>query len=70
MGANSRDLLNLINSSLAHIYCSTILLNYGLIRLNKFILQINLHLCNLISLCLTLLISNQTFDVTGTEVCP
>ena len=39
------NLLSLINHSLAHVYCSTTLSNYGLIRLNRFISQISLNLC-------------------------
>jgi len=34
---NETNLLSLINSSLAHIYCSTTLSNHGLIRFNKFV---------------------------------
>jgi hypothetical protein len=37
------NLLILINLSLAYVYYSNIL---GLIRFNKFISQISLHLCN------------------------
>jgi hypothetical protein len=31
------NLVSLINLSLAHVYCSTTLLNHGLIRLKKFV---------------------------------
>jgi hypothetical protein len=34
------NLLNLINMSLTHIYCSIVLLNHRLIRLNKFICKL------------------------------
>ena len=40
------DFLSLINLSLAHVYCSTMLLNYELIRLKRFISQISRKLCN------------------------
>ena len=39
------NLLSLINSSLAHVYCSITLSNHGLIRLNKFVSQSSLNLC-------------------------
>jgi hypothetical protein len=46
--------------------------NYGLIRLNRFVSSFSPHLCNyfLIKLYLILLISVQTFDVTGAKILP
>jgi len=40
------NLLSLINPLLEYIYCSTTLSNHALIRLNRFVSQISLHLCN------------------------
>ena len=42
------NLLTLINSSLAHIYGSTTLSKYGLIRLNRFISSISREVIHLI----------------------
>ena len=61
------NLLNLINPSLAHVYCSTTLSNHGLIRLIRFVSSISIHyeMGFIISLYLILLIVVQTSDVTG-----
>ena len=40
------NLLSLINPSLVHVYCSTTLSHYRLIRLKRFVSQINHKLCN------------------------
>ena len=40
------NFLDIINISLAHVYCSTTLSNHRLIRLKRFISQINRKLCN------------------------
>jgi len=40
------NLLNLINSSLANIYCRVTLSNHGAIRLKRFISQFTRELCN------------------------
>jgi hypothetical protein len=37
--------ISIANLSLAHVYCSAILSNYGLIRFKNFILQNSLDLC-------------------------
>jgi hypothetical protein len=42
------NLLSLINSSLAHIYCSIVWANHGLIRFNRFISRINLKVIEFI----------------------
>ena len=64
------NLLSLINPSLAHIYCSTTLSNHGLIRLNRFVLQISLNMCN--QFCNQSMFNTlnqcQTSDMTGTKV--
>jgi hypothetical protein len=39
------NLLSIINQSLAHVYCSTTLSKYGLIRLKNFVSQNSLNLC-------------------------
>jgi len=38
------NLLSLINPSLAYVYCTTVLSNYGLVRLNKLVSQISLSM--------------------------
>jgi hypothetical protein len=64
------NLLSLINSSLAHVYCSTTLSNHGLIRLKnlsrKIILICVFSFVN--SLYLILHACVQTFDGTATKV--
>ena len=40
------NFLTIINLSLAHAYCSTTMSNHGLIRLKRFVSQINRKLCN------------------------
>ena len=47
MEANLQDhFLNLINLSLAHVYCSIMLSNHRLIRLKRFVSPISRKLCN------------------------
>ena len=43
------NFLSLINLSLAYFYCSTILSNYGLIRLKRFVSQISRKATQLVS---------------------
>jgi hypothetical protein len=40
------NLLSLINSLLANVYCSETLSNHGVIRLKRFVLQFTCKLCN------------------------
>jgi hypothetical protein len=63
------NLLNIIKSSLEDVYRNNTLSNHGLIRFNRFVSRIYLgrHVMNfvIINLCLILLISMETSDVTG-----
>jgi hypothetical protein len=63
------NLLNIIKSSLEDVYRNTTLSTHGLIRFNRFVSWIYLgrHVMNfvIINLCLILLISMETSDVTG-----
>jgi hypothetical protein len=64
------NLLNLINPSLAHVYCSITLPNHGLIRLKKSSRK-TVSICAfsfIISLYLILHACVQTSDVTATKV--
>jgi hypothetical protein len=60
------NLLNLTNSSLTYIYCSTTLLNHRLIRFSGFVSElVSIYAIGfIISLYLILIIGIQTSDVT------
>jgi hypothetical protein len=58
------NLLRLINLSLAHVYCSMILSNHGMIRLKKFVSQNTRNVISyFFSLHLILHVCIQIFDM-------